>query len=538
MSDKMTTNWTEHDDEMVANAIRRGATRRELLQLLMASGVGLTMGGSLVSKAHAETANEPKKGGHLITAVWHGSTADTLDPAKASSAPDYIRCTSSYNRLTYLDENSNVQMELADTVKTDDAKTWTITLKPDVTFHSGKTLTSADVVFSLQRHIDPATGSKVNSIAKQMAEISAVDALTVKIVLANSNADLPTILALTHFLIVADGTTDFSKGNGTGPFMVDSFDPGVRSYHKRNPHYFKPGLPHLDSYELFAIEDNSSRVNALISGQIHVAASVNPRDMRQLDASGVARAIPESSGNYTNLNMRLDMDPGRNKDFVEGIKYLLDRETILKSALRGLGEIANDQPVPPLNRYHNPNIKPRAYDPDRAKSLFKKAGVLGQKIPLIASDAATSSVDYSTILQRSAANIGLDLDVQRMPADGYWSSYWLKAPFHAGNINPRPTPDILFSLLYQSDAPWNESHYKSEKFDTMLVEARGMLDEKKRKDIYWDMQEMVSNDAGTAIPCYIADITGLASSVKGWKTNPLGGMMGYVFPEYCWLQDA
>ena len=73
----------------------------------------------------------------------------------------------------------------------------------------------------------------------------------------------------------------------------------------------------------------------------------------------------------------------------------------------------------------------------------------------------------------------MNFDVQRVPSDGYWSNYWLKAPVHFGNINPRPTPDILFSLLYTSDAPWNESQYKSEKFDAMLVEARGALDEEQ-----------------------------------------------------------
>ena len=81
-------------------------------------------------------------------------------------------------------------------------------LKPDVAFHDGHTLTSADVVFSLQRHLDPDVGSKVAAIAKQMTEISAVDSSTVKVVLAEPNADLPTILALHHFMIVADGTVD------------------------------------------------------------------------------------------------------------------------------------------------------------------------------------------------------------------------------------------------------------------------------------------------------------------------------------------
>ena len=63
------------------------------------------------------------------------------------------------------------------------------------------------------------------------------------------------------------------------------------------------------------------------------------------------------------------------------MKYLLNREAIQKSALRGFAEIANDQPVSPANRYHNPNLKPRDFDPDKAKALFEKAGVLGADDP-------------------------------------------------------------------------------------------------------------------------------------------------------------
>ncbi|MEJ1992483.1 MAG: hypothetical protein P8X50_12510, partial [Maritimibacter sp.] len=82
-----------------------------------------------------------------------------------------------------------------------------------------------------------------------------------------------------------------------------------------------------------------------------------------------------------------------------------------------------------------------------------------------------------------------------VPADGYWSNYWLKAPTHFGNINPRPTPDAYFSLFYASDAPWNESQFRSERFDSMLREARGLLDSDRRKAIYGDMQAMVANEA-------------------------------------------
>ena len=535
MTDKTPVNWTKRDDAMVENAIRHGASRRDLLKLLMASGVGLAASGSIVMRAGNALAATPVKGGSLKAAGWSSSTADTLDPAKASLSTDYVRCCSIYNRLTFLDEAGKVQLELAEDIASDDAQTWQIKLKSGITFHDGKSLTADDVVFSLKRHLDPSVGSKVNSIAKQITEISKVDDATVKIVLAAPNADLPTIFALHHFMIVADGTTDFSKGNGTGAFVMETFEPGVRSVGVRNENYWKPEGPYLDSFEFFAISDNNARVNALLSGDIGYAAAVNPRSMRMLDGNDTVQTLVSTSGNYTNLNMRLDLDPGQKAGFVEGMKYLLNREAIQKSAFRGFAEIANDQPVSPSNRYHNPNLKARDFDPERAKSLFEKAGLLGQEIPIVASDAATASVDMATIVQQAGTQIGMKFKVDRVPSDGYWSNYWLKAPVHFGNINPRPTPDILFSLLYSSDAPWNESQYKSAKFDSMLVEARGALDEAKRQEIYWEMQEMVSNEAGTAIPVWISNVDAFSAKVGGMKPNPLGGMMGYAFAENIWL---
>ncbi|GGO53540.1 peptide/nickel transport system substrate-binding protein [Roseovarius pacificus] len=532
---KTPTNWTGRDDAAVENMIRRGASRRDLLRMLMASGVTAAAGGSLLLKASEAVAQTPTMGGTLRAAGWSSSTADTLDPAKATLSTDYVRCCAYYNRLTFLDEQGVAQMELADSISSDDAQTWEVKLKSGVQFHDGKTLNAEDVVYSLNRHLDPAVGSKANSIAKQMTEISKLDDLTVKIVLAEPNADLPTILALHHFMIIADGTTDFSNANGTGSFISEVFEPGVRSVGVRNPNYFKEQGAYLDSFEFTAIPDNNARVNALLSGDIHLAAAVNPRSLRMIEGQDGVTASISTAGNYTNLNIRLDMPPGDQMDFVDGMKSLINREQIQKSVMRGLAEIANDQPVSPANRYHNPNLAPRAHDPEKAKYHFEKAGLLGAEIPLVASDAAGSSVDMATVVQQAGSQVGMNFKVDRVPSDGYWSNYWLKSPVHFGNINPRPTPDILFSLLYASDAPWNESHYKSEKFDKMMVEARGLLDEEKRTAMYWELQEMIANEAGTIIPVYISNVDAVTTKLGGLQNNPLGGMMGYAFAEYVWL---
>jgi peptide/nickel transport system substrate-binding protein len=534
MSDTI-TNWTRSDDAMVENAIRRGASRRDLMKMMLMGGVALGAGSAVFGRASDAVAATPKSGGALKAAGWSASTADTLDPAKASLSTDYVRCCSFYNRLTFLGQSGVPQMELAESIESKDAQTWTVKLKKGVTFHDGKDLTAEDVIFSLKRHLDKSTGSKVAKIAAQMTGFKAVDKTTVEITLAAPNADLPTILAMHHFMIVQDGTTDFSKGVGTGAFKREVFEPGVRSVGLRNTNYFK-SQAHVDSFEYFAISEDNARVNALLSGDIHLAATINPRSMRMFDGKEGFVLSKSTSGNYTNLNIRLDQGFGQKKDFIDGMKYLVNREQIVKSALRGLGVVGNDQPISPANVFHNADLKPKAYDPEKAKFLFQKAGVLGQSIPVITSDAANSAIDMAMIIQASGAEIGMKLDVQRVPSDGYWDNYWLKAPIHFGNINPRPTPDILFSLLYNSEAPWNESQYKSEKFDKMMLEARASLDQAKRKQLYAEMQVMISEEAGTIIPAYISNVDAITAKLKGLEPNPLGGQMGYAFAEYVWLE--
>ncbi|RCW78722.1 ABC transporter substrate-binding protein [Phyllobacterium bourgognense] len=535
MSEKI-TNWTSSDHRMIENAIRRGANRRELLQMMMMGGVAAVAGASVFARATSALAATPVKGGFIKAAGFSTSTADTLDPAKASNATDYVRCCAFYNRLTFLDGQGQTQMELAESIETADAKAWTVKLRKGVTFHDGKSLTADDVVFSLKRHLDPAVGSKVNALAKQITDAKKINDTTVEITLESANADLPTILAMHHFMIVANGTTDFSKGNGTGPFICKEFQPGVRSMASRNENYWKDNGPYLDSFEFFAISDESARMNAVLSGDIQLAANLNPRSLRVLENNPAAKLFISKLGTYTNLNVRLDMAPGNKAGVAEAFKYLTNREVIQKSVLRGLAEIANDHPVPNTNKYFNAELKQREYDPEHAKSLLEKAGVLGQEIHITAAEAASSSLDYAMVLQQAASSIGQKVVIDRVPSDGYWSNHWLKDAVHYGNINARPTPDILFSLLYKSDAPWNESQYKSDKFDSMLLEARGMLDEAKRKEIYGEMQALISSEAGTVIPVFMSNVDAISPKLQGLEPNPLGGMMGYTFAEHAWLE--
>ncbi|WP_339492740.1 ABC transporter substrate-binding protein [Pseudomonas sp. EA_15y_Pfl2_R67] len=526
----------------VFEGLNRGMSRRHALQMLGLAGVAAAGAGSLFGAAGKLLADEQaspgkgKPGGRIRVAGISSSTADTLDPAKGSSSTDYVRHYMFYNGLTRFDSHMVPQLELAERIDTIDATLWVITLRKEVSFHNGKGLTAADVVFSLMRHKDPITGSKVLPLAEQFAEVKATGTHEVQIRLSGPNAELPSILAISHLLIVPEGTSDFNQGIGTGPFKVKEFKPGVRSIGARNTNYWKPGLPYLDEIEFIGIADEPSRVNALLSGDVQIINEVNPRSTTRIKDSTTHRVVDSPSGNYTDLIIRQDQMPGQSPEFTEAMKLLLDREQVKSAIFRGFARVGNDHPIAPGARFYNADLPQRTYDPEKARFLLKKAGMESISMPVMCSPAATGSVDVAVLLQQSAKEAGLKLNVNRLPSDGYWSNHWAKHPLSFGNINPRPNADMLFSQFFQSTAPWNESGWKNPQFDQLLVQARGETDEAKRGKMYADMQTLVHDHCGIGIPVFISNIDGVDQRVKGYGTNPLGGFMGYMFAEQVWLE--
>jgi peptide/nickel transport system substrate-binding protein len=507
--------------------------KRDSLKLMLGMGAVVSAGGILTLPGSA-FAQAPKRGGRVRAATSSSSTADTLDPAKGANGGDYTRQNMLYSGLTQLDASLAPQPALAAEFRSDKATTWTFKLRKDVKFHDGSPLTPADVVYSLNRHKDAATASKVKTVAEQFAEVKASGPNEVRVKLAGPNADLPVILAASHFLIVKDGVKDFTTANGTGPFKLKEFKPGVRTVVVRNENYWKPGRPYLDEVELIGIQDEPARVNALLSGDVQLIVQVDPRSTGRVNSTPGYAVLETKSGLFTDLIMRQDAAPTGNPDFVMAMKYLIDREQAKSAVFRGFAVVANDQPIPPSHRYYYAGLPQRPYDLDKAKFHLKKANVSGN-VPVYATAAANGSIDMAVLMQQSAQKIGLNLAVNRVPADGYWSNHWMKHPLTFGNINPRTSADQLFTQFFKSDAPWNESGWKNEQFDQLLLAARAEPDEAKRKKMYGDMQVLVHEKCPIGIPVFISFLDGHSTKIKGLVPTSAGGWMYYNFAEHVWL---
>lgn len=491
--------------------------------------------GALASLPTFSWAEEtPKKGGHVKLAVQNNSVSDTLDPAKGAHSADWTKQFCLFNALTEFNDSMTPDLALAERLESSDGTHWHIVLKQGVHFHDGAELTAEDVVYSLARHKDPATASKAFAIASEFDEIKALGKYEVSLVIAKPNFDLPSALGSSYFLIVKNGTKDFAKPVGTGPYILDTFVPGSKFSAKRNPNYWKPGLPHLDSVEIFGVPDNAARVNAVLAGDVDICSLVENRYTKQVGASSNVELVVNKLALYTDLILRQDHPLTGNQDFVAAVRYMQDRKRMLDNVMQGYGAIANDHPVAPWDPYFLEGLPQRPFDLDKAKYHMQKSGLAGQSMEVICEPGIPASVEGAQFLQGFGEKVGFNFKIKQVPVDGYWSTYWTKFPITYGSISNRPNVGMIFDLFYRSTATTNEARWKDPKLDQLLDAARAESDFKKRKAIYGDMQTLVHDSSGTVIPVFTAIVDGVSKKIRGYKPNPSGMNMGYRFAESVW----
>jgi peptide/nickel transport system substrate-binding protein len=182
--------------------------------------------------------------------------------------------------------------------------------------------------------------------------------------------------------------------------------------------------------------------------------------------------------------------------------------------LAGHGSVANDNPIGPANRYFHAGLEAKTYDPDKAKFHLKEAGLETLAVSVSVANAAfAGAVDAAVLMSEKAAAAGITINVDRVPDDGYWDNVWLKAPFSASYWGGRPTEDQMFTTAYKGGVEWNEGHWSNDRFDSLLVAARSELDDTKRREMYQEMQQIVSFEGSSIIPMYNNYVMAVANTV-------------------------
>ena len=486
-------------------------TRRSFMTGALALGVSLTAASALLNKVEAAT---PKKGGRLRVGLTGGATTDTLDPGQILDLYMlHLQFGQLRNGLTEVAADGKLVPELAESWDSSpDARTWNFKIRKGVEFHNGKSMTSEDIVASLNHHLGEDSKSAAKGILSGVVAVKADGKHAVTVELSGGDADFPFLMTDYHLNICPankDGTIDWQSGIGTGAYVLKQNDPGVRSFTTRNPNYWKANRAYFDEVEITLIGDPTARSQALQTGSLDCMNNVQTQTVHLLKRVPGLKVHATTGNKQVTLPMRTDMAPYDNVDVRLAMKHIIDRKQWLAKIIHGYGELGNDNPIGPANIYRatTDELPQREYDPEKAKFHLKKAGMSKLSVQFHAADTGFGgAVDAGQLMRDSAAAAGIDVEVVREPNDGYWSNVWMKKAFSACYWSGRPTENWIFSQIYAADASWNDTYWKNDKFNKLLVEARAELDTNKRRTLYVEMQRILHNDGGLILPLFQSDV--------------------------------
>ena len=519
-------------------AAPQGVSRRGFMQGTAALGLAAGAGGLILPRS--AFAEEPKKGGKLRAGIL-GATTNSNDPALRQDEFGVMAAYTTYNHLVELNADKTIQPELAESWEVKPGATeWIFNIRKGVEFHNGKTLEANDVVYSINRHRGENSKSGAKGLMSGITDIKVLSPTQIQITLSGPNAELPYNFTGDHLAITPDGFEDWMKPIGTGGYKQTSFEPGVRATWTRNPNYWRSDRAHADEVEFLIINDPQARLTALQSDQVDAIGLIDAAAADVLKGFAGIQVINSAGGQFWSYSMNCQKAPFTDKNIRLAMKYAIDRQKILDIILRGNGKIGNDQPLATTDPFFNSELQQRPYDPDKAKFYLKQAGLDSFAIPLDTSDATFANAANVGVLYKQAAEAaGINVDVVRHPADGYWDQVWMNKDhaFTTGVWMGRPTADMLMSTVYSSTAPWNEAFWSNSGFDDLLLAARGELDPQKRKDMYWDMQAIIHEDGGHIIPVFADFIDGYGPKVRGLTPSPAWYLMGARFTERVWLES-
>lgn len=515
-------------------------SRRDFLSFTSALGMTAAMGSSLWS--NKAMAAGPKRGGHLIAGLNDANTVDTLDSTQYNATTMIVISRSFRDSIVDVGVDGSATPNLAESWESSaDAKVWRFKIRKGVEFSNGKTLTVTDVIASLNAHRGESSQSAAKGVFAGISDVKADGNDTMVVTLKDGNADLPYLFTDYHFSVVPskNGEAELLSRHGTGCYRLKEFDPGVRTVLEKNPNSWQGNqLGYFDSAEIIAINDNTARQSALTSGSVNVINRPALNTIRLLKRVKSINVVDVPSNLAFTHPMRTDVEPFTNNDFRTALKLSTPRQEFIDKILFGYGSIGNDQPLGPQFVNYDPSLTVE-YDLDKARHHLKKAGMDGTSFEMNVADTAYGgAMDAAQLFAQHWREIGLKPEVVREPNDGYWSNVWNTKPFCACYWGARPVEDMILSIAYLSDSPWNDTVINIPRVDELVIKARGELDAAKRKAMYTEVQHLISKDGGTIIPAFGSDIA--ATSDKIGIGSQIGGgweMDGGHFVKRWWMNS-
>ncbi len=481
--------------------------RREFVQALAAATALFTFGGSTArALAAAETRAadidaqaKPRHGGTLNVALT--GQPDQFDPATSTVYTSVQIYDNIFDNLVQMDAHGNFTPGLATRWRQLDSKTWEFDLVRDAVFHNGEHFTAHDVAYTINRILNPATGSSQIADFNQIKRVEVVDNYTVRFHLKAPYGPLLTSLAIAAYIQNEKAVKTLDPRRhpvGTGPFMFKEWVTNDHITLVRNPHYWRQGGPYVDRIVFRGSPVDESRLAALQSGEFNWVDAVPLQDVKRLRGSKNPVYLTSSNaGNPDFLGMVVERPPFNNKKLRQAIAWAVDKRAILAVAYFGVGEVGS-QEVGSGNRFYTAD-DPYRHGPDLAKAqqLVKEAGYgSGLKIEYLGLPQYPELLKTGEILKEQLAQIGITMTITQLEVTVWVKrltqrQYQITSIYAAGTVDP----DTFYSEELTRNGPYNFTGYNNPRLDALVQQARQNTDAAQRKALYSRVRQIVWDDA-------------------------------------------
>jgi len=514
-------------------------SRRDLLKLAGAAAAGAAGGSVDVLRPGPAAAQTPKRGGVFR---FPGFDPPHFDPHQTPHWWTFIFLSLTHGGLlrhkagpSVVPGTLPVEPHLAESWEQPNDTTYIFKLRKGVRWHAkppvnGRELTADDVVFTFQRALT-VKGNPNRPVFEEIDRVDALDRYTVRFVMNQPFAWFLHSPALAPILPkeAADNEGLFKKPEtviGTGPWMLERYEPNVRLTFVRNPHYFQPGLPYVDAIEARIDTDPASKLAAWLSGQYDFAPEIH-MTVQRTDLDVVKRRKPnlqmtEFTWLISTLAVpKLEVEPFRDLRVRRALHMAVNLDEVIKVNPMGYGHGAANPLVPaalrewaiPIGQLPPEGRQLYEADPAGARRLLAQAGQSGLKFPV--ESAGTWGPAFSDVVQAILGEwkrAGIETELKLKEGNAFIASS-LARTFDKMIITLRgglTTPDPYLVNLLPGRAQ-NAAGVNDPKLNDMILLQRRTFDESKRREIIFDIQRYFSQQA------YHLFVSPAAKVVAAWE---------------------
>lgn len=464
----------------------------------------------------------PATGGEIVVGITQD--LDSLDPHVAVAAGTDEVLFNIFEGLVKPDKDGNFVEAVAESyVISEDAMTYTFTLRENVKFHNGDVVTVDDVVYSVKRcagllDVQDPNVLVDSALSSAISEVAATDARTVVIKLKAANTEL--LPFLTCAIIPCDYENQATAPVGTGPFKFVSYAPLESFVVEKNPDYY--GTPaYLDKVTFKVYANSDAAFLELMAGKVHVFPYLTEEQAAQLSQKYTIEVGTMNLVQAMFLNN--GVAPFDDVRVRQAFCHAVNRQEILDMLSGGRGTLINSGMTPGLASYYNDTIAGYEYSVEKAKQLLADAGYAnGLEITLTVPSNYQYHMDTAQVIVEQLKKVGVTAKI--VPVE--WAT-WL-SDVYKGRDYQATVVGLDFNLApsdvvkrYNSTASNNFMNYNNAEFDATFAKALAAVEEQEKIAAYKDLQKFLYEDVASV---YIQDpalLTAVSKELGGYTFYPV-----------------